>query len=383
VRIVCFMTDGYVGNDLEIIAEVQRHPNARVFSFGIGSSVNRFLLDKMAAEGRGEVEYVALNDDGSAAARRFHERIRAPLLTDISIDFGGLPVTDVYPKRIPDVFSAKPVVVTGRYGGPARGTIRLRGRAAGQAFAREILVDLPASQPQHDALASLWARKKIDDLMAQDFRGLQYGTVAKELEQAITKLGLEYRLMTQFTSFVAVEELTVTVGGEPRRIDVPVEMPEGMSYEGVFGDARAAKAGWGTFGAAQAASPILLRSAGQRVRESVAHDEAVAVKQLSPEDAKRWQLRAKLHPEVAAVYDKLASEKNPRLEAAFIRDGQAHVQVFLRNASTETRAALKELGFVVLAEATTGNVLLGRLPAANLAKLAELEAVRYLAPQAL
>jgi Ca-activated chloride channel family protein len=245
------------------------------------------------------------------------------------------------------------------------------------------LVDLPASQPQHDALASLWARKKIDDLMAQDFRGLQYGTVAKELEQAITKLGLEYRLMTQFTSFVAVEELTVTVGGEPRRIDVPVEMPEGMSYKGVFGDARAAKAGWGTFGAAQAASPILLRSAGQRVRESVAHDEAVAVKQLSPEDAKRWQLRAKLHPEVAAVYDKLASEKNPRLEAAFIRDGQAHVQVFLRNASTETRAALKELGFVVLAEATTGNVLLGRLPAANLAKLAELEAVRYLAPQAL
>jgi len=52
------MTDGYVGNDMEIIAEVQRHPNARVFSFGIGGSVNRFLLDKMAEHGRGEVEYV-------------------------------------------------------------------------------------------------------------------------------------------------------------------------------------------------------------------------------------------------------------------------------------------------------------------------------------
>lgn len=86
VRIVCFMTDGYVGNDMEIVSEVQKHQNARVFAFGIGESVNRFLLDKMAEAGRGEVEYVSLNDDGSAAARRFHERVRNPLLTDISID---------------------------------------------------------------------------------------------------------------------------------------------------------------------------------------------------------------------------------------------------------------------------------------------------------
>src|SRR2546429_1208713 len=78
VRIVCFMTDGYVGNDMEIISEVQKHPNARVFAFGIGGSVNRFLLDKMAENGRGEVEYVTLTDDGSAAAKRFHDRIRNP-----------------------------------------------------------------------------------------------------------------------------------------------------------------------------------------------------------------------------------------------------------------------------------------------------------------
>jgi Ca-activated chloride channel family protein len=80
VRIVCFMTDGEVGNDMEIISEVQKHPNARVFAFGIGSSVNRFLLDKISEYGRGEVEYVGLGDDGSAAAKRFHERIRNPLL---------------------------------------------------------------------------------------------------------------------------------------------------------------------------------------------------------------------------------------------------------------------------------------------------------------
>jgi Ca-activated chloride channel homolog len=235
VRIVCFMTDGEVGNDMEIISEIQKHPNARVFAFGIGSSVTRFLLDKMVEHGRGEVEYVTLEDGGSAAARRFHERVRNPLLTDIEIDWAGLPVADVYPKRLPDLFSAKPLILTGRYTSSARGVIRLRGNLAGQNFVKEIPVELPESQTEHDSLATLWARTRIDDLMSHDYAGIQNDDPQPDMREAITQLGLEYRLMTQFTSFVAVEEMTVTEGGQPRRIDVPVEMPEGMSYEGVFG----------------------------------------------------------------------------------------------------------------------------------------------------
>src|SRR5439155_9445057 len=142
-------------------SEVQKHPNARVFSFGIGNSVNRFLLDKMAEYGRGEVEYVTLSDDGSAAARRFHERIRNPLLTDISIDWNGLPISDVYPKRIPDLFSAKPVILSGRYTRAGAGKIRLRGKIGGRDFSREIAVTLPDSEPKHDVLATLWARRRI------------------------------------------------------------------------------------------------------------------------------------------------------------------------------------------------------------------------------
>ncbi|HEX6624121.1 MAG TPA: TonB family protein, partial [Pyrinomonadaceae bacterium] len=236
VRVVCFMTDGYVGNEFEIINEVQKHPNARVFSFGIGSSVNRFLLDKMAEEGRGEVEYVSLGDDGSAAARRFHERVRNPLLTDISVDWGGLPVADVYPRRIPDLFGAKPVVLSGRFEGGGRGLVRLKGRAGVNHFEREITVELPESQPEHDVLATLWARRRVEDLMSMDYAGAQRGNMVDDVREAVTRLGIDYRLMTQFTSFVAVEEMTVTDGGgPPRRIDVPVELPEGVSREGVFG----------------------------------------------------------------------------------------------------------------------------------------------------
>ncbi|HEY0378534.1 MAG TPA: VWA domain-containing protein, partial [Pyrinomonadaceae bacterium] len=235
IRVVCFMTDGEVGNDDEIISEVQKHPNARVFAFGIGSSTNRFLLDKIAEEGRGEVEYVGLSDDGSAAARRFHERVRSPLLTDISVDWAGLPVADVYPKRIPDLFSAKPVVLSGRYTKGGSGVIRLKGKMSGREFVREIPVELPETEARHDVLATLWARTRVSDLMSQGYREQQSKAHA-DLKETITQLGLEYRLMTQYTSFVAVEEMTVTEGGVPRRIEVPVEMPDGMSRETTLGE---------------------------------------------------------------------------------------------------------------------------------------------------
>jgi Ca-activated chloride channel family protein len=233
IRVVCFMTDGEVGNDLEIISEVQKHKDARVFAFGIGSSVNRFLLDKMAEEGRGEVEYVSLSDDGSAAARRFHERVRSPLLTDISIEWAGLPVADVYPKRIPDLFSAKPVILSGRYTSGGRARVLLKGKMSGRDFVREIPVELPESEARHDVLQTLWARTRIDDLMRQDYAGVQRGNAHADLKETITQLGIEYRLMTQFTSFVAVEEMVVTEGGQPRQIEVPVELPEGTSREGL------------------------------------------------------------------------------------------------------------------------------------------------------
>src|SRR4029079_7235003 len=209
IRIVCFMTDGEVGDDMEIISEMQKHPNARVFSFGIGSSVNRFLLDKMAEVGRGEVEYVDLNDDGSAAARRFHERVRNPLLTDISIDWNNLPIADVYPQRIPALFGRNPLVLTGRFTSAGRGTICLKGKMGGSDFVREIPVELPETMALHDVLAPLWARARVDNLMSEDYAGAQSGNMRADLKDTITQLGIEYRLMTQFTSFVAVEEMVV------------------------------------------------------------------------------------------------------------------------------------------------------------------------------
>jgi Ca-activated chloride channel family protein len=385
VRIVCFMTDGYVGNDMEIIAEVQKHPNARVFSFGIGSSVNRFLLDKMAEQGRGEVEYVGLNDDGSAAARRFHERVQNPLLTDISVDWGALKVTEVYPQRLQDLFSAKPVVLTGRYVHPGKGTITLHGKLAGRPVTREIRVELPETQPQHDVLATLWARTRIEDLTARDYSGIQQGTAKPEVRLAITQLGLDYRLLTQYTSFVAVEEMTITEGGQPRRIDVPVEIPEGVSYEGIFG-------GRGEVlhqvPMLNAAAPPMGSRGGfiGKTMERRAFSEADAPVDLLREGKPDLSLKnesAKLHRSLAAVLNRL-KEKNQTPspdEISFVKNGKAEVQVWLTDTTDETLAQLEKLGFEMVLKPKPGKLVIGRMPIDKLAALTELKAVRYIVPQ--
>ncbi len=417
VRIVVFMTDGYVGNDMEIIGEVQRHPNARVFSFGIGNSVNRFLLDGMARYGRGEVEYVGLNDDGSAAARRMHERVRNPLLTDISIEWNGMPVSDVYPKTIPDLFSAKPVILTGRYTGGGKGTIRLKGKMSGRDFVREIPVDF-AAQPQHDVLATLWARTRIDDLMSQDFNGAQRGTMKDDVKQSIVKLGLDYRLMTQFTSFVAVEEMIVTDGGQPRRIDVPIEIPEGVNRTAVFGkdeemsisatfanpmvmsqsmvvttrSGRAEKSkaprsgggggrGVGSGQGVGGAAPPPPKASGNFAIDGL---RDVDDRPLSPEQMKRANLQSRFHPSVLGVLDRLKDKKPASAdESKFIRNGKAEIQIWFTDKSDEAMAKLKELGFEIVLDPKTAKMVIGRLPIEKLAALAEMKSIRYVAPQVL
>jgi Ca-activated chloride channel family protein len=227
IRVVCFMTDGYVGNDADIIAEVKKHSDARVFSFGIGTAVNRFLLTRMAEEGHGDVEFVTAPNEAQAAADRFYERVHSPVLTNISIDWNGLPVTDVYPKNVRDLFSAKPIIITGSYSGNPTGKITIKGYQGTGDYSRTIPVDFSSAGESNAALEKIWARNKVEDLMSQDWNGIQSGN--SKYKADIIKVGLEHSLATQFTSFVAVEERTIVSDGKPVKVEVPVELPEGVS----------------------------------------------------------------------------------------------------------------------------------------------------------
>jgi Ca-activated chloride channel family protein len=143
-------------------------------------------------------------------------------------------VIDIYPKRLPDLFGVKPVIIMGRYTRGATGVVRLRGKTAGIDFYREVHVDLPEAEPRHDALASLWARIRIDDLMALDYKRLEAGVMRKDIEEAITQLGLDYRVMTQFTSFIAVSDVATSPGVAPLRVEVPIAMPGGAADQTVM-----------------------------------------------------------------------------------------------------------------------------------------------------
>ena len=384
LRIVCFMTDGYIGNDMAIVGEIQKHANARVFAFGIGSSVNRFLLDKMAEHGRGEVEYVGLQDDGSAAARRFHERVQHPLLTDISVDWDDLDVSDVYPKQLPDLFSAKPLVLTGRYETPGKGTIRLRGKVAGHSVVRKIDLEFPGFEPEHDVLATLWARTKD---CGSDGSRLQRDSTRKSksqrFEDAITQLGLDYRLMTQFTSFVAVEELIITEGGQPRRVEVPVELPAGVSYEGIFGRDDQRTAGFRS----RRMKPVAKMSQNflGGVVAQEAYSSAPVMADRLEEDRSTIGLNEPLSkldaPLLGMVEKKKEGKDFSPDESARLQDGQVMVQVWLADTKEETLSQLKKLGFKSVAQPKSGHLVIGYVPIEQLEALAKLSIVRYVTLQ--
>jgi len=232
-RFVCFMTDGYIGNESEIIAEThQRLGDSRIFSFGVGNSVNRFLIDRLAKLGKGAVAYISLNDDATDAIDNFYERIKYPALTDIEIDFGAMQVAEVYPKRLPDLYVGRPIIVTGRFRGDGNTTVKVNGKLAGKDYQQEFNLDLEDPAAKHNGLAFVWARKKIEQLsLIENIAAKNPGFADPEMPDIIKDVALEYSLMSKYTAFVAVDSSRRTEGDHGVTVNVPVPVPDGVKYE--------------------------------------------------------------------------------------------------------------------------------------------------------
>lgn len=412
-RIICYMTDGYVGNDMQILDYIRKNRGeARMFPFGIGNSVNRFLIEGMAKEGRGAPCIVTLGTPGAEAAAKFYERIAKPLLLDVSMDWQGLPVEEVLPRAIPDVFSSTPIILKGRYRTPAEGVITVRGLLRGKPWSEDVKVSLPAQDRDGAAISTLWAREKIEDLQSQDWLGQQHGAASAAIVDQIVGLALDYRLVTQHTSFVAVEQRVVNVGGKQRRVDVPVEMPEGVSYRGIFGDsaeqelqlgfrAQGAIAAGGAFyaapglkrtmpGARAAGAPASPMSvglappagfggyAGRAPAQSRAAAESRQSAPIGPSGIPPRQTdeltrseQPSATPEMLAQA-KLAEDLRPRIG----KPGILNVQIWLADAPKDARKQLKKLGFDLAAELLPGRLMLGRIRGERLQALLKLTWVR-------
>jgi len=227
VRLVTFMTDGYIGNEREVLATVSEGlGQAHVFSFGVGSATNRFLLDRMAKLGQGAAAYVT-NDEAvvDREVDAFMERIRHPALAEVSVDFGDARVAEVFPGRIPDLWVGRPLVLTGRIEGPVPDQVTVRGYLGGEPVS--IPVPVRVEQQRRPALPLVWARAKIADLAERSLLVTDPGP----MNDGIRAVALEYGLLCRYTAFVAVDASAPVATDSSLTVAVPVPVPEGVSFE--------------------------------------------------------------------------------------------------------------------------------------------------------
>ena len=227
-RSFVIFTDGYVSVEKQTFDLMRDNlGNANFFTFGIGSSVNRYIIEGMARIGKGE-PYVALNkEEGEKTAEKFIKYIKTPLLTDIKVKYEGFDAYDVEPENVPDLFSERPLVIMGKYKN-AKGKIIVTGKNGDKEYRKEILAGASLDDAANSSLKYMWARERIARLS-------DYGRTGSDVKGEVLELGLKYSLMTEYTSFVAVDK-EIRNNGEVVTVKQPLPMPDGVSDYAVGGN---------------------------------------------------------------------------------------------------------------------------------------------------
>ena len=224
-RNIIVVTDGYIGGEREVFSLIRKNlGEANVFAFGIGTAVNRYLIDGIAKSGMGEPFVVTDPSEASGTAEQFRTYISCPVLTDIKVDYGKFDVYDVEPSSFPDLLAQRPLVIFGKYRGAPKGRITITGNTGYGTFNKEVVVGDVKPKEENIALQYLWARTRIavlDDYCGESQR--------EETKKEITSLGLTYNLLTRYTSFIAVLDKVRNHTGAAQDVVQPLPLPEKVS----------------------------------------------------------------------------------------------------------------------------------------------------------
>ena len=235
LRIVVFLTDGYIGNEAEVLKLIaEKIGAARIYAFGVGTSVNRFLLEEMANKGHGFARFIDPTEKSDDVAIQLAGKLESPLLTDISIDWGDLAVSQTSPATIPDLFASGAIRIQGKYQKSGKHIIKISGIVNGRKAQLPITVTLPAaSNDDQNPIPVIWARSQIQEMMRRlnTPANLRTETISDDvLKNKVTALGLDFALTTQWTSFVAVSEKIVNAHpDQAKQTDVPLPMVKGVT----------------------------------------------------------------------------------------------------------------------------------------------------------
>ncbi len=231
LRQVVFLTDGAIGNEAQLFAEISKNRgDARVFTVGIGSAPNTHFMTKAAELGRGTFTLIGSEDQVAARMGELFDKLENPAMTDIAVTFEGTNTQDITPNPMPDLYRGEPVVLTAQLdGASAAGKLQITGKTGGQSWHVEMDV---AKASEGKGIAKLWARRKIDDLEANAYALNDAAVLDKQIET----VALAHHLVSRVTSLVAVDVTPSRPAGQPvAGTEVPLNLPEGWDFEKVFG----------------------------------------------------------------------------------------------------------------------------------------------------
>ena len=225
-RSVIAITDGYISGEREIFDIIGRNiGTTNFFSFGIGSSVNRYLIDGIAKTGLGESFVVTDPSEAAATADRFRTYIQSPVLTDVQVTYDGFDVYDIEPPTLSTLFASRPIVLFGKWKGEPSGTIHITGKTGGRDYAEDIPVSAVIPLEANNIIQYLWARTRVERLTDYGITEDLQANAKKE----VTELGLRYSMMTPYTSFIAVTEKVRNTEGKSTDVKQPLPIPMNVS----------------------------------------------------------------------------------------------------------------------------------------------------------
>ncbi len=228
------VTDGYISVEPEVFDLIRNNlDQSNLFSFGIGSGINRHLIEGMAHVGMGEPLVITQLEGADKQAEKFRQYINSPVLTNVKADFGTFETYDINPISIPDVMAERPIILFGKWKGTPKGKITIKGTTGTGSYQKVVDVATVNASTRNEGLKYLWAREKIK--LLDDYNQLRQ---TEERIKEVTQLGLDYNLMTAYTSFVAIDNEAVKGNeGQLKTVKQPLPIPAGVANSAVGFDA--------------------------------------------------------------------------------------------------------------------------------------------------
>ena len=184
---------------------IQTRPeSARVFCIGVGNGVNRPLLEQLAEDSGGLAAFISRGDNFERQAKAFRRKLTRPVVSNLQIDFNGVQVSDVQPRRLPNLYHGSPIRIYGRYRDKGMAEITLRGSINGVEFKKSAPMDYPRSDSSNPEIDRMWAWHRIDGLLKDADRTGSRSSVIDE----VVGLGESFSIVTEYTSFLVLENDT-------------------------------------------------------------------------------------------------------------------------------------------------------------------------------